>query len=157
MTKIEERNDVLYSALVPDRGNAGTIEGEMLRAINRIVYRDFYNDGDKYNEGYGAETAGHPMTFLMTSEEVPVEIRKFANKIDTNITTSNYTESLEKLLTVIIDYIESKDGNYTESNVDMFDTKSLWENDDYYEDEHEEGCWQDDYYDEDEEFEGERD
>ena len=50
--KLETRSDVLFGKLVPGSGNAGTMEGEMLRAINKIVYRK-YNDGDYFFTGYG--------------------------------------------------------------------------------------------------------
>ena len=36
---LEKRNNVLYDELVPGSGNSDFIEGEMLRAINRIIYR----------------------------------------------------------------------------------------------------------------------
>lgn len=39
----------LYAALVPSMGAADTIEGEVLRAASKIVYRH-YNDGDEFNE-----------------------------------------------------------------------------------------------------------
>lgn len=43
----KEYND-LYEKLVPASGPADTIEGEVLRAASKIVYR-FYNDGDEFN------------------------------------------------------------------------------------------------------------
>ena len=39
----------LYAKLVPDSGPADTIEGEVLRAASKIVYRH-YNDGDEFNQ-----------------------------------------------------------------------------------------------------------
>ena len=39
----------LYDKLVPDMGAADTIEGEVLRAASKIVYRH-YNDGDEFNQ-----------------------------------------------------------------------------------------------------------
>ena len=41
--ELEDRNEPLYDKLVPGQGDAETVEGEMLRAINRIIYR-YYND-----------------------------------------------------------------------------------------------------------------
>ena len=40
--KLETRSDVLFGKLVPGSGNAGTMEGEMLRAINKIIYSTGY-------------------------------------------------------------------------------------------------------------------
>ena len=39
----------LFAKLVPDQGPADTIEGEVLRAASKIVYRH-YNDGDEFNQ-----------------------------------------------------------------------------------------------------------
>ncbi len=64
--ELEKRNEVLYDKLVPGSGAAGTVEGEMLRAINRIIYR-YYNDGDYYYKGYGTETAGPAHSFLINA------------------------------------------------------------------------------------------
>ena len=60
--KLEKRNQVLFDKLVPGSGAAETVEGELMRAINRLVYR-WYNDGDYFYKGYGAETAG-PVSFI---------------------------------------------------------------------------------------------
>jgi len=60
-----------------------------------------------------------------------------------------YERGIKMALEQILDYIEGKDGNYTESKEDMFDYESEYEDeedyddgyDDYYEDEED-----DDYY-----------
>ena len=57
-----EFHDAMYDRYVPACGKCDTLGGEILRAINRIVYK-FYNDGDTvaryyssgYNHSYGAE------------------------------------------------------------------------------------------------------
>ena len=45
-----------------------------MRAINRLVYR-WYNDGDKFWQGYGAETAGPAHSFLTNSNQIPFELQ----------------------------------------------------------------------------------
>lgn len=55
-------HDEMYDRYVPACGKCNTLGGEILRAINRIIYK-FYNDGDTvsryysstYNDSYGAE------------------------------------------------------------------------------------------------------
>ena len=55
-------HEAMYERYVPACGKCATLGGEILRAINRIVYK-FYNDGDtvaryyssNYNHSYGAE------------------------------------------------------------------------------------------------------
>ena len=43
-----------YDEYVPGCGKAETLAGEIIRAINRIVYR-YYNDGDTVDRYYGSE------------------------------------------------------------------------------------------------------
>ena len=64
-----------FDKLVPTSGNAKTIEGEMVRAINRIIYRA-YNDGDYFWEGYGIESVAPALSFLVNSRSIPVEVRR---------------------------------------------------------------------------------
>ncbi len=140
---LEKRNNVLYDKLVPGSGNSDFIEGEMLRAINRIVYR-FYNDGDFFYKGYGAETAGPAHSFLTNSREIPLELQStltstFNKAIDAP--EDGYERLLKFALDKILDYIEGKDGNYTESNEDMFNYDSEFQDEEDYDDD-------DDYYDE---------
>ena len=54
----------------------------------------------------------------------------------------SYERLIEFALEKILDYIEGKDGNYTESNEDMFNYESEYEDEEDYEDDY------DDYYDE---------
>jgi hypothetical protein len=46
---LQKEYDALYAKLVPSQGAAETIEGEVLRAASKIVYRH-YNDGDEFNK-----------------------------------------------------------------------------------------------------------
>ena len=151
---LEKRNNALFDKLVPGSGNSDTIEGEMLRAINRIVYR-YYNDGDFFYKGYGAETAGPAHSFLINSREIPFEIQMTLTSIFNKIMKSSYPadgsedqiyeRGIKMALEQILDHIEKKDGNYTESDEDMFNYESEYEDDeedydDYYDEE------DDDYY-----------
>lgn len=56
--------ELLFEALVPSRGSADTIAGELVRATMRILYRD-WNDGDKFFCGYGLETCGGSAQYLL--------------------------------------------------------------------------------------------
>jgi hypothetical protein len=46
---LQKEYEALYEKLVPAQGAAETIEGEVLRAASKIVYRHF-NDGDEFNQ-----------------------------------------------------------------------------------------------------------
>lgn len=50
-----EKFDKVFNEWVPDSGPAETVGGEIVRAVNKIVYR-YYNDGDFIDVDYGKET-----------------------------------------------------------------------------------------------------
>ena len=142
--ELETRNEPLFDKLVPVQGKAETLEGEMLRAINRMVYR-YYNDGDKYYEGYGAETAGPAVSFLVNAVH---PLRSEMSRImDGKILSDNeYENMLKEALGLILDYIEGKEGEYTKNTQgEIFDYESEYEDDDDYYDDYEDD---DDYYQE---------
>ena len=149
--ELDDKLSALFSQLVPTSGNSNTIEGEMVRAINRIIYRNF-NDGDYFWSGYGTQTVGPAMSFLTNSKAIPVEIRRQIIDVENEAvgeTDERYEDLIYKIAKIIVQYVESKNGEYTESTEDLFDYES-----EYQEEEDEE----DDYYgygDEDEEDEDE--
>jgi len=133
--ELKERNETLCEALVPAAGPTGTIEGEIVRAINRILYR-YYNDGDYWFEGYGCETAGDAATFL--TKHSPVNVRKQISRSDQRH-GEKYEKPLLEALEMIVTYVEEKNGEYTESDLDYQDChskyKARYDDDDYYDSE----------------------
>ncbi len=134
--ELEDRNEPLYDKLVAGMGKSETVEGEMLRAINRIVYR-FYNDGDKYFEGYGTETAGPAHSFLVNANH-PLK-SAMIKLFDEPSGDNSYERMLKDVLDMILDYIESRQGKYTPNSEDMYDYEPEFEDeeddddyDDYY-------------------------
>ena len=144
---LEDKNSLYYKELIPGSGNAGTIEGEMLRAINKIIYRH-ENDGDYFHMGYGTETAGPSATFLLKSRNIDKGLRrdlaKVINSMDGDSNDTSYGKKAYLILKLILDYIENKDGEYTKTKEDMYDHKSDWQDDE--EDDYEEDEEDDDYY-----------
>ena len=63
-TKNEKKLSELFNELVPARGKADSMAGEIVRATNQIIYR-YFNDGDKIGIGYGKETCNAPARFLL--------------------------------------------------------------------------------------------
>lgn len=64
--QIRESDDPIETAfdlLVPSNGKADTVAGELIRAMMRLLYRD-YNDGDLFYEGYGIETCADAVAYL---------------------------------------------------------------------------------------------
>jgi hypothetical protein len=105
--KLGTRLSALTEKLIPKSGKATTLEGEMIRAINRIIYR-FYNDGDYWFKGCGCETAGSPVAFLLN--HCPSEIL-------TDVSVAN----------VIVDYVENKK-KLTPNSHNMWDSPPLYHN-----------------------------
>jgi len=138
--ELEDRNEPLYDELVPGSGKADTVEGEMLRAINRIVYR-YYNDGDEYHTGYGTETAGPAHSYLVNA---PHPIRYEVTTLFKNGT--NYEQTIKDVLDRILDHIESRRGKYTPNSEDMYDYEPEFEDDEFEEEDY--GYDYDDDYDE---------
>lgn len=123
--ELEQRNDVLFKKLVPTSGPADTLEGEMLRAMNRLVYR-YYNDGDYFYEGYGTNTAGPAHAFLSSmSGAVPGLQKALAELYDAR--DEAYEEGLTGVANSVLNYIESRDGKYTKNTEDMLDYESEFE------------------------------
>ncbi len=142
--ELEDRNEPLFDKLVPGQGKAETLEGEMLRAVNRLVYR-YYNDGDKYNEGYGTETAGPAHSFLVNAVH-PLRAKMDSIMGEEKLSDNEYENMLKMVLGLILDYIESKEGEYTKNTQgDIFDYPSEFENMEDYDDEEDEYD-DDDYY-----------
>jgi hypothetical protein len=145
--ELEKRNEPLYDELVPGQGASDYVEGEMIRAINRIIYR-FYNDGDKFWEDYGTETAGPAHSYLINSDRIPQEIRSKLESIFDEIVhvyeDEAYTAAVKKALGVVLDYVESKEGNYTEHGEDLFDYDAEYDAEYEYEEEEDEYDYDDD-------------
>jgi len=127
---LEDRNEPLYDKLVAGSGKSDTVEGEMLRAINRIVYR-YYNDGDEYHTGYGTETAGPAHSFLVNANH---PLRSLVSTLFKKGT--NYEQTIKDVLDAILDHIESRQGKYTPNNEDMYDYESEFEDDTYEEEDY---------------------
>ena len=131
--ELEDRNNPLYDKLVAGMGKSETVEGEMLRAINRIAYR-YYNDGDEYMRGYGTETAGPAHSFLVNANH-PLKsamVKIFGDGTD-------YEQTIKDALDTILDYIESRQGKYTPNNVgDMFDYEPEFEDDEFEDEDYDE-------------------
>ena len=140
-----KRNDALFDKLVPGSGDSETVEGEMIRAINRIIYR-FFNDGDYFYRGYGAETAGPAHSFLVNSNQIPFDIQStltstFNKAMDAD--EDGYERLIKFALEKVVDHVEATpEDEYTKLDRGMFDFESEFEDED--ED-------YDDYYDEEEE------
>ena len=69
-----KRLNALFARLVPVKGKADTVAGEIVRAISRIEYR-FFNDGDRLGVGYGNGTCNAPGRYLIQNTDALVRGR----------------------------------------------------------------------------------
>ena len=114
--------------LVPTSGPAGTEEGEMLRAIGKMIYR-FCNDGDKLF-GYGAETVGPAASFLQ-SRNCPLysDMRNLFDGAESYENDYEYALFLNSVSQLILDYLTTHSG-VTPTYCDMWNTDNLYKNED---------------------------
>ena len=133
MTATENKISELFEELVPCRGKADTVAGEIIRAISRIGYRN-YNDGDHIGVGYGKETCNPAARYLM----------KFGDeRIDKIICDMwgvehdpTYDEQLDKLEIAGLEYLEAHpDLKTAVNNEDMWDYRTDEDVDDYEDEE----------------------
>ena len=146
----EKRISVLFDKLVPGSGNADTVEGEIIRAINRIIYR-WGNDGDLFWSGYGAETAGPAMEYLTDASDIPFEIReKFKAWENDNFGKDYDKGELIDLAQIALQHVEIKvkEDDLTKNEDDLFNYGQKYI--DHVRDMEEEEDEYDDYYDDDE-------
>jgi hypothetical protein len=113
---LEMRNTYHFSRLVPNSGPSGTIEGELLRAVNRMIYR-YYNDGDGIGSDSGPSSAH---AFLVGGDHPLAQQMKkiFGDQIsgpddNTPLSTTRalhsektYVRQFVTALELILDYIE---------------------------------------------------
>ena len=145
----EKRITVLFDKLVPGSGNADTVEGEIIRAINRIIYR-WGNDGDLFWSGYGAETAGPAMEYLTDASDIPFEIReKFKAWENDNFGKDYDKGELIDLAQIALQHVEIKvkEDDLTKNEDDLFNYGQKYI--DHVRDMEEEEDEYDDYYDDD--------
>lgn len=120
---IQNSDDPLQTAfdlLVPPSGPADSKAGELVRAMMRLLYRD-YNDGDVFYEGYGLETCANAAEYLCIEIGDPIIdiVETTANK---QATDSEYTRALEEMSAIVVDTLMK--------NPQLFDTP----NEDDYQD-----------------------
>jgi hypothetical protein len=151
---LKNRNQVLFDKLVPGSGDSEFVEGEMIRAMNRIVYR-WYNDGDRFWEGYGTETAGPAHSFLVNSNEIPIEERRRFEKLFDAVVGKYgdevYEKMLDELAEAVLSYVESiPEDQYQKLEKGMFNYEPEYEEDPYEDDDDYDEY--DDYDEEDDDY-----
>ena len=119
MTAVEKRLHDLFEELVPVEGKADTVAGEIVRAANRIAYRN-YNDGDHIGVGYGKETCNPAARFLMAY--AGAEVRKTISDMWGMESEGLYDVALQVLELQVVSYLDANPELRERPN-----TEDLWE------------------------------
>lgn len=130
---IEDSDDPFETAfdlLVPESGKCETLAGEMVRAMMRLLYRD-YNDGDLFYESYGLEVAAPAAAFLMEHGYWD----QFEEIMNKELRDDYYTQALEAIKDKLVDDILDLEFLATINEEDMLrsDTSYIEENQPRYE------------------------
>ena len=116
---LDDRFSVLFKYLVPPTGKANTIAGELVRAMTKILYRDF-NDGDVFYDGYGKETCGSCAAFICNT--IPEFEAEFVHIAENTLEEDEYTQALNQITEELLDYIMDNSYLLAEPNdQDMYD------------------------------------
>ena len=124
-------HEEMFKKYVPVYGKAATLGGEILRAINRIVYK-FYNDGDttahyyssRYNHSYGAE----------------LFLKKYVPDYDQTrdiVEPAEFEEKISQNLKRVLKYLEDNPALFETVNNENFldlSPEEEWDDDDYDDD-----------------------
>ena len=133
MTTNETRMAALFEELVPAEGKADTVAGEIVRAVNRIAYRNS-NDGDHIGVGYGKETCNPAARYLQTVGNR--EMRNIISDMWGCLSERLYDAAMEMLISVTLDYLDAHPELREKEN-----TEDMW---DYFIRSEDEDTWDDD-------------
>lgn len=134
--RASEPIEALFELAVPPHGQCDSVAGEIIRAMMKILYRD-YNDGDVFYEGYGRETCLPAVAYLIDVEPYEGIFEDFDYIAEDQLKDEDYTRSINHIAEVICEYLTS-DGiglfwtpntrNYLDTSTEEYDS---WEPSDY--------------------------
>lgn len=111
----------LFDELVPASGKADTVAGEIIRAVNRIAYRN-WNDGDHIGCDYGNETCNAPARYLQSHTNK--EIESLIDEMWGNYNDDDYDFQVDKLLGLVCTFVnENPELKETPNTTDMWSYK----------------------------------
>ena len=137
LSKNDLRLKSLFDELVPMSGKCDSLAGELVRAANRIDYRNF-NDGDHVGVGYGKETCNPAARFLLKYGDSFV--KDAVNALWGVQTDKVYDFLVDVMIGCVCDYVESNPDLRKMPTENMFDSRDPDEDVDD-EDGNEEDLW----------------
>lgn len=119
----KDKIDAIFQEYVPGSGKADNLGGEYARAMMKIYYR-WFNDGDKFYEGYGIETCGSAAQLLYS--DVPDVDDAMLDTANSGRQDDNYYQSrLDYIAQLVIDYAIDNPNIFNEPAVDMYDSDPI--------------------------------
>ena len=100
----DEPLEALFSMAVPPSGQCDSVGGEIVRAMMRILYRD-YNDGDVFYEGYGRETCLPAVAYLIDVEPYAGIFEEFDYIAEDQLTDDAYTAAINQIAETICEWL----------------------------------------------------
>ena len=135
--RADEPIEALFKLAVPPTGQCDSVAGEIVRAMMKILYRD-YNDGDVFYEGYGRETCLPAVAYLIEMEPYEGIFDDFDAIATDRLSDDDYTRSINNIADTICDFITQRnlidwfwtpnDRNYLDASTEGYDA---WEPTDY--------------------------
>ena len=116
--RLQAEYDELYNQLVPASGAAETLEGEVLRAASKIVYRHF-NDGDLFNKASFDQLKGYIGT-VTSYDDLAEKAVEYALRAQGNYHPNAGWDSLD-----VMDYGPEEEEEYEDDEDD-----DGWDNED---------------------------
>ena len=117
----QDQIQLIFDAYVPRSGTAKNMGGEYARAMMKILYR-WYNDGDRFFEGYGIETCGNAAQLLFNdipgADELMYDIAETQRDED-----EWYEHKLTELAALVVGYLVKNPGVFSKPAVDMYSVK----------------------------------
>ena len=121
-----EKMNQLFDELVPMKGKADTVAGEIVRAYSRIAYR-YYNDGDYFFRGYGKETVKPSVDWLKDHSPIGKNLRPIFAAAQRNALKQNhddeysdrdgYLRGIIDAAKAVCDYVEGRKGEYEKNEL----------------------------------------
>ena len=124
----------LFDELVPVKGKAESVTGEMVRAVNQIIYR-YYNDGDRVNLDYGKETCNPAARYLRAHGSKYVVAAVDSLFDEAWVMSDDYKSMLDDLAWAVLKQIDEQPELREQATDDMWDYKKqedVWEDDEDY-------------------------
>ena len=133
MNQDEKELTALFDELVPAQGKAESVAGEMVRAVNRIIYR-YINDGDRVGIDYGKVTCNPAARYLLASDLKIISYIALA-LFDTARSHYDYEDVLDDLGSAVVQQIKEHPELRTMATDDMLEyadsDEDFWGDDQY--------------------------